>query len=151
MSGEAQVEQVLGIVAQYTKDLSFENINPVSDIVPSNEQPNIDVQLKVNVQKTDKEDIYQVDLVTEVNAGLKDKKLFILELSYVGKFIIKGFEQNMMDPILYIECPRLLFPFARSIIASAVNEGGFPPLYLAPVNFAELYQQQLEAQQQVKQ
>ena len=151
MSGEAQVEQVLGIVAQYTKDLSFENINPVSDIVPSNEQPNIDVQLKVNVQKTDKEDIYQVDLVTEVNAGLKDKKLFILELSYFGKFIIKGFEQNMMDPILYIECPRLLFPFARSIIASAVNEGGFPPLYLAPVNFAELYQQQLEAQQQVKQ
>ena len=151
MSEQKQAEQVLGIVAQYTKDLSFENINPISQIAPSNEQPNIDVQLKVNVQKTDKEDIYQVDLTTEINAKLKDKQLFILELDYVGEFVIKGFDQSLMDPILYIECPRLIFPFVRSIISSVVNEGGFPALYLAPVNFAELYQQQLEAKQQTKQ
>ena len=148
---QEQAEQVLGIVAQYTKDLSFENINPISRIEPSNEQPNIDVQLKVNVNKSDKDDIYIVDLTTEINAGLKNKKLFILELSYVGEFVIKGFEQELMDPILYIECPRMLFPYVRCIISSVVNEGGFPPLYLAPVNFAELYQQQLEARQQTKQ
>lgn len=151
MSEQQQTEQVLGIVAQYTKDLSFENINPISQVEPSNEQPNIDVQLKVNVQQTDKENIYKVNLITEINAKLKDKKLFILELDYVGEFVIKGFDQNLMDPILYIECPRLIFPFVRSIISSVVNEGGFPPLYLAPVNFAELYQQQLEAKQQTKQ
>ena len=65
--------------------------------------------------------------------------------------MIKGFDEELMNPILYIECPRLLFPFARNIIANAVNEGGFPPLFLAPVDFAGLYQQQVEANNQVKQ
>lgn len=146
-----EAEQILGIVAQYTKDLSFENINPISQIEPSNDQPNIDVQLKVIVKKLEKDDIYSVELITDINAKVKDKTLFVLELNYTGEFVVKGFDKNMLDPILYIECPRLLFPFARSIIASAVNEGGFPPLYLAPVNFADLYQQQLEAKEQTKQ
>ena len=148
---EEQQEQVLGVVAQYTKDLSFENINPISQVTASNEQPNIDVQLKVNTNKTKQKDIYSVELVTEITAKVKDTTLFVAQLNYCGEFLIKGFDEELMNPILYIECPRLLFPFARSIIANAVNEGGFPPLFLAPVDFAGLYQHQMDAKNQVKQ
>ena len=148
---EEQQEQVLGVVAQYTKDLSFENINPISRITASNEQPNIDVQLKVNTNKTKQNDVYSVELVTEITAKVKDTTLFVAQLNYCGEFLIRGFGEELMNPILYIECPRLLFPFARSIIANAVNEGGFPPLFLAPVDFAGLYQQQMESQNQIKQ
>ncbi|MCR4624297.1 MAG: protein-export chaperone SecB [Alphaproteobacteria bacterium] len=148
---EEQQEQVLGVVAQYTKDLSFENINPISQITTSNEQPNIDVQLKVNTNKTKQEDVYSVELITEITARVKNTTLFVLELTYCGEFLIKGVDKELMNPILYIECPRLLFPFARSIISNTVNEGGFPPLFLAPVDFASLYQQQMESQNQVKQ
>ena len=148
---EEQQEQVLGVVAQYTKDLSFENINPISQVTASNEQPNIDVQLKVNTNKTKQKDIYSVELVTEITAKVKDTTLFVAQLNYCGEFLIKGFDEELMNPILYIECPRLLFPFARSIIANAVNEGGFPPLFLAPVDFAGLYQHQRDAKNQVKQ
>ncbi|MBO4405701.1 MAG: protein-export chaperone SecB [Alphaproteobacteria bacterium] len=148
---EEQQEQVLGVVAQYTKDLSFENINPISQIAASNEQPNIDVQLKVNTNKAKQKDVYNVELITEITAKVKDTTLFVAQLNYCGEFLIKGFDEELMNPILYIECPRLLFPFARNIIANAVNEGGFPPLFLAPVDFAGLYQQQMEANNQVKQ
>lgn len=148
---EERQEQTLGVVAQYIKDLSFENVTPVTQIPSSNEQPNIDVQLRVNTDKAKQEDIYNVGLIVEITAKLEDTTLFIAELNYCGEFVVKGFGKELMEPILYIECPRLLFPFARSIIANAVNEGGFPPLFLAPVDFAGLYQQQLEAKNQVKQ
>ncbi len=146
-----QQEQTLGVVAQYIKDLSFENVTPVTQIPASNEQPNIDVQLKVNADKTKQADIYDIRLIMEITAKLQDTTLFIAELTYCGEFVVKGFDKELMEPILYIECPRLLFPFARSVIANAVNEGGFPPLFLAPVDFAGLYQQQLEAKNQTKQ
>ncbi|MDR1983198.1 MAG: protein-export chaperone SecB, partial [Holosporaceae bacterium] len=142
--------QTLGIVAQYIKDLSFENINPISKIESSNKQPQIDVQLKINFEKGKEKNKFDVSLITEINAKL-DNPLFIMELNYTGEFIINGFADDMLDSILYIECPRLLFPFARSIIANTVSEGGFPPLYLAPVNFADLYQQQKESKNQVLQ
>ncbi|MDR2157902.1 MAG: protein-export chaperone SecB [Holosporaceae bacterium] len=143
-------KQTLGIIAQYIKDLSFENINSISQMESSGEQPQIDVQLKVNIEKMKKPNEFSISLLTEINAKL-DKPLFILELDYAGEFIIDGFPKEMMDPILYVECPRLLFPFARSIIANVVGEGGFPPLYLAPVNFMDLYQQQMESQGQTLQ
>ena len=148
---EEQQEQTLGVVAQYIKDLSFENVTPVTQISAATEQPNIDVQLKVDAEKAKQADLYDIRLLIEITAKLKDTTLFIAELNYCGEFIVKGFDKELMEPILYIECPRLLFPFARSIISNAVNEGGFPPLFLAPVDFAGLYQQQLEARNQTKQ
>lgn len=148
---EEQQEQTLGVVAQYIKDLSFENVTPVTQISAATEQPNIDVQLKVDAEKAKQADLYNIRLLIEITAKLKDTTLFIAELNYCGEFIVKGFDKELMEPILYIECPRLLFPFARSIISNAVNEGGFPPLFLAPVDFAGLYQQQLEARNQTKQ
>ncbi|GHT95053.1 protein-export protein SecB [Alphaproteobacteria bacterium] len=140
-------EQFLGIVAQYTKDLSFENINSMASFHGVNEQPQIDVQLKVNVEKgveiAGHKDLYRVSLIVNINAQL-NKPMFILDLNYAGEFAIEGFPESIMEPILYVECPRLLFPFVRCIVANTVSEGGFPPLYLSPVNFAELYQEQRE-------
>ena len=136
--------QTFAIVAQYIKDLSFENIGTVAEIESQNKQPQIDVQLKVNIGKGEKKNLFFVALIVEINAKL-NKPLFVLELNYSGEFVIEGFPEDAMGTILYIECPRLLFPFARSVIANAESEGGFPPLYLAPVNFADLYQQQKES------
>ena len=151
MSNESKSEQFLGIISQYIKDLSFENINSISQLqATTNEQPQIDVQMKVNIEKDAQPNIFHVSLITNIQAKL-DKLMFILDLHYKGEFAIEGFPDDLMDPILYIECPRLLFPFARSIIANAVSEGGFPPLYLAPVNFAELYQQEQGAKNQTLQ
>lgn len=153
MTEEQNVEQVFAITAQYIKDLSFENINPISQVVATNpkDQPNIDVQLKVTKDLGKEKDAYEVTLTTKVEAKVQDKVLFILELVYAGEFTIKGFDEKFMDPLLYVECPRMLFPFARSIISSVTSEGGFPPLYLAPVNFADLYQQQAEAKNHTQQ
>lgn len=151
MSQEAASEQTIGINAQYVKDLSFENVGGVAEFAGSEEQPQIDVQLKVNVEKGKQDDVYHVGLLTNIHAKAKDATLFVLELNYVGDFVVKGFPADMMEPLLYIECPRLLFPFVRSIIAGTVSDGGFPPLYLVPVNFADLYQQQKDSKQQTLQ
>ena len=140
--------QFLGIVSQYIKDLSFENVNPISQLQGADKQPNIDIQLKVDINKGSESNMYNVSLITNVQAKLEDKPMFILDLNYMGEFAVEGFSEELLAPILYIECPRLLFPFARSIIANAVSEGGFPPLYLAPVNFVDLYQQQQQSEGQ---
>lgn len=140
-------QQMLAVIAQYTKDLSFENITPASSLPNYTEQPKIDIQLNVEVEKNIGKDIHGVSLIINVEAKI-DKPIFILQLTYKGEFSIQGFENELVEPILYVECPRLLFPFARSIIAQAVSEGGFPPLYLAPINFAELYQQQVASKNQ---
>lgn len=143
-------EQVLGIITQYMKDLSFENVNPNSRTEEESKPPQIDMQLKVNVEKVEGKGVYSVSLVTNIQAKTHHP-LFVLDLTYTGEFVIEGFPDEMLNPILYIECPRLLFPFVRSIIVSVVSEGGFPPLYLDPVNFANLYQQQNESQSQTLQ
>lgn len=140
-------QQMLAVIAQYTKDLSFENITPASSLPNYTEQPKIDIQLNVEVEKNIGKDIHEVSLIINVEAKI-DKPIFILQLTYKGEFSIQGFENELVEPILYVECPRLLFPFARSIIAQVVSEGGFPPLYLAPINFAELYQQQVASKNQ---
>ncbi|MDR2781046.1 MAG: protein-export chaperone SecB [Holosporaceae bacterium] len=134
----------LAILSQYVKDLSFENINSLSQVESSDKQPQIDVQVKVDVEKDDKPNVYFISLVIEINAQL-NKPLFILELDYTGEFLVEGFPDDLINIILYVECPRLLFPFARCIVANAAIDGGFPPLYLAPLNFMEMYLQQMEA------
>ncbi len=146
-----QQQQIFSINVQYTKDFSFENVTPASHIT-SNKQPEIDAQIKVDVEDVDKaKGLYNVSLIVNIHAKIESKTMFILDLNYKGEFSVSGFPDDLMGPILYIECPRLLFPFARNIVATAVSEGGFPPLYLAPVNFAELYQQQLDSKGQTLQ
>jgi preprotein translocase subunit SecB len=143
-------KQVLEVTAQYMRDLSFENANPFSQIENTDKSPQIDVQLRVDVEKGKTSNSYKVSLVVKAQAKL-DKPLFILELNYTGEFVVDGFPEDMLEPILYIECPRLLFPFVRSIIANTVSDGGFAPLYIAPINFVDLYQQQKESANQTLQ
>jgi preprotein translocase subunit SecB len=137
-------EHNLSILSQYIKDLSFENINSLTEAGAIDGQPQIDVQVKVDVARSDKPNVYSISLLTEINAKLK-KPLFILELNYTGEFLVEGFPDDLINLILYVECPRLLFPFVRCIIANVATDGGFPPLYLSPLNFMEMYMQQMEA------
>ena len=125
------------VLSQYIKDLSFENPgNSVS------EQPNIDLGIDVGAVPKDGDNVFEVTLKLRARAGTQDTALFLLEMDYSGQFQISGFGEADLEPILLIECPRILFPFARRIISDVSAEGGFPPLRIDPVDFAALYASQ---------
>lgn len=143
---QQQQQPVLNILAQYIKDLSFENPNAPQSLQPQQAQPNINIQINVgatNLAETD----YEVSIKIDGQAELDGKVLFSLELVYAGVFRIQGVPQDSIHPFVMIECPRLLFPFAREIVASSVRNGGFPPLLLDPIDFVALYRQNLERMQ----
>ncbi len=135
---EAAPEQsgpAIRVINQYIKDLSFEN--PGASV---EEQPNIELGIDVGATpKNQAENIYEVTLKLQARAGTAETALFLLEMDYAGLFQVSGFSQADLEPILLIECPRILFPFARRIIADISAEGGFPPLRIDPVDFAALY------------
>jgi preprotein translocase subunit SecB len=138
----------LNVLAQYIKDLSFENPHAPRSLAPQTQGPNINIQVNVNAkQMTESE--FEVDLVMEGSAQTEETTLFKFELNYAGVIRLKNIPAAELQPVVMIECPRLLFPFARQIIADAVRNGGFPPLFIDPIDFAALYRQRLtEAQQQ---
>lgn len=141
---EAQAQ--VGILAQYVKDLSFENPNAPSSLQKLAEaKPSIDVAINVNARQIG-EDVYEVDLKINATAKHDQESAFIVELLYAGLFGAKNLPQESLQPFLLIECPRLLFPFARRVISDATRDGGFPPLMLEPIDFANLYVQHLEQQ-----
>ena len=142
---EAGAPPQLNVLAQYTKDLSFENPNAPASLAPQSQPPQINIQINVGANNlADSE--YEVMLTIEGKAENGDKLMFSFELSYVGVFRILNVPQENLHPLVMIECPRLLFPFAREIIATAVRDGGFPPLMLDPVDFVGLYRQNMERQ-----
>lgn len=132
----------LNVLAQFIRDFSFENPNAPNSLMPAEEQPAINIQINVNAKPVSDTD-YDVSLKIEGEARTKEILLFKFELDYGGIFKIQNVPQEHLHPIVLIECPRLLFPFARQIVAEATRQGGFPPLYLDPVDFAALYQQRL--------
>jgi preprotein translocase subunit SecB len=132
----------IGLIAQYIKDLSFENPNaPQSLQANGAERPQIDVTINVNARRVGDEG-FEVELKTSITAKAVNKNAFIVELVYAGLFGVRNMPEENLEPFLLIECPRLIFPFARRIIADVTRDGGFPPLMLDPVDFAYLYQQQ---------
>ncbi len=139
----------LNVLGQYIKDLSFENPNAPRSLNPSQPQPNINIQINVNAKPIANND-FEVELRIEGKAESQGTLLFSLDLLYGGVFRLTNIPQENMHPVMMIECPRLLFPFAREIIATTVRNGGFPPLLLDPVDFVGLYRQRMEqlAQQQ---
>ena len=143
----------LNVLAQYTKDLSFENPNAPASLAPQASAPQINIQINVGANNVAQNE-FEVTLSVEGKAENGGKTIFSFELAYAGVFRIQNVPQENLHPLIMIECPRLLFPFAREIIASAVRDGGFPPLMLDPVDFVGLYRQnmarQAEQQQQVK-
>jgi preprotein translocase subunit SecB len=127
----------LVVNAQYVKDLSFENPNaPVS--LQQKAEPKVEVNVDVRAVNLS-ENVYEVTLTTAVTGYNDTTKLFIAELAYAGVFTLTGIEKNDIQPYLLKECPRLLFPFSRSIIADVTRDGGFPPLLIQPIDFSHLY------------
>ncbi len=136
----------LNVVAQYIKDFSFENPNSPRSLQGSNEPPQINIQINVNAQPLSETDI-EVVLDLQGKAESAGLMLFNFELKFGGVFRIRNVPQESLNPVVLIECPRLLFPFAREIVATAVRNGGFPPLLLDPVDFVGLYRQKMAQMQ----
>ncbi|HZQ01656.1 MAG TPA: protein-export chaperone SecB [Reyranella sp.] len=132
---------------QYIKDLSFENPRAPQSLIEQ-KQPQLTLNVAVNTRQFDPK-TFEVTLAIEASAQTQEKEpLFMLELVYAGTVsLAPDVPQEAMGPLLFIETPRLLFPFARSIVANATREAGFPPLNIAPVDFVALYRNQLAQQQ----
>jgi preprotein translocase subunit SecB len=134
----------LNVLAQYIKDFSFENPNAPRSLAPTQQQPAINIQINVGAKQLSTTDV-EVELKIEGKAETGPTLLFEFELVYCGVFRIQNIPENDVHPVMMIECPRLLFPFAREIIATAVVNGGFPPLRIDPVDFVGLYRQRMGA------
>jgi preprotein translocase subunit SecB len=130
----------LNVLVQYVKDLSFENPNAPRSLGPRESAPNIGIQVNVTARQLAPTD-FEVSVTIEASAGEGADLLFKLELDYAGVFRLMNIPEEQIHPIVMIECPRLLFPFLRQIVADATRNGGFPPLYIDPIDFLALYQQ----------
>jgi preprotein translocase subunit SecB len=145
-NGNSNAQPALNVLAQYVKDLSFESPGAPNSLRGRDKAPGIAINVNVNANPlSDKQ--FDVNLTLNAKASFDQEVLFNVELVYGGVFAISGFPQEHMLPILFIECPRLLFPFARQIIAEATRNGGFPPLMLDPIDFAQMFQQKLAEDQ----
>ena len=141
------------VLAQFVRDMSFENMVAQKGITASEVQPDIQVAVSLDARKRAVE--HQYDIVTKFKVTSKNKlngeTLFLLELDYGGVFSVEGVPEEQMHPFLLIECPRLLFPFVRRIISDVTRDGGFPPLNIDNVDFLALYRQELQRRAQVQQ
>ena len=139
----------MNILAQYVRDLSFENILAQKG-VDGDLNPEIQVNVNIDAKKrtTDK----QFDVVVKLRVYSKSKNtnnvLFVLELDYGGVFQIENIPDDQLHPYLLIECPRMLFPFLRRIVSDITRDGGFPPLNLENIDFLKLYRQEIERRKQ---
>ena len=133
-----------GLISQYVKDLSFENPSAPA-IYQVQTAPAIDVQFNIAANQV-ADEVHEVVLKIEVRAEAENQTAFIVDLSYAGLFGLRNVPAEQMQPFLLGEAPRLLFPFARRVVADTIRDGGFPPLLLEPMDFGALYMQQLQAQ-----
>ncbi len=132
----------LSVLVQYTKDFSFENPNAPRSFGPQQQAPNISIQVNVNARQIGQTD-YEAILLLEGGAGEGANTLFKFELNYAGVFRVENVPAEQIQQVVMIEGPRLLFPFARQIIADAVKAGGYPPLYVDPIDFNALFLQRM--------
>jgi preprotein translocase subunit SecB len=137
----------LNVLVQYVKDLSFENPNAPRSLQPRQNPPEIGIQVNVNARQMSEED-FEVSVTLEASATESEEVLFKLEVDYGGVFRLLNIPAEQLHPIVMIECPRLLFPFLRQVVADATRNGGFPPLYIDPIDFFALYQQRAAQAQQ---
>ena len=140
MDGNGQAAPMLTLNLQYTKDLSFEVPGAPEVFIQLKEQPRVDLSLDVQARPVPgNEGVYEVALQIRADAKAGPTACFIAELSYCGVFTV-NVPQEHLEPILLVECPRLLFPFARNILADVTRDGGFPPVMLQPIDFVALWQ-----------
>lgn len=134
------------IVGQYVKDLSFENPGAPANMAA---RPQIDLGVDLQARRLDAER-FEVELKLRVSAKAEEKSLFLLELAYAGLFMIQNAPEDILQQILLIDGPHLLFPFARRIVADAIRDGGMPPLMIEPIDFASLYRSRMSENQQMR-
>lgn len=141
-AAQEQAAPQMSVLAQFVRDLSFESPNAPKSLQGPGENPKM--QVGVNVQATAQpQDIYDVSLQLEAKASNDAGVIYNIELVYSGLFRIANVPDNMMQPVLFIDCPALLFPYARRIISELTQDGAFPPLLLDPIDFGSLYSQKM--------
>ena len=143
LSNGEDTAPAVGLISQYVKDFSFENPNAPA-VYQWQTQPQIDVQFNIGANQL-ADDVHEVVLKIDVKAESDDQVAFQVELAYAGLFGLRNIPEDQVQPFLLAEAPRLIFPFARRVLADAVRDGGFPPLMLEPIDFGALYMQQAQA------
>lgn len=142
-NGEDTAPQA-SVISQYVKDLSFENPNAPA-IYQVAGQPQLDVQFNIGASQVG-DDVHEVVLKIEAKSEVEGKVMYLVDLAYAGLFAIRNVPEEHIQPFLLGEAPRILFPFARRVLADAIRDGGYPPLMLEPIDFAALYFAQVQAQ-----
>jgi len=141
----AATQPQLNVLGQYIKDLSFENPGAPAVLKSPGQNPQLQVSVNVNA-KPFPEDEFEVALVIEVHAKNDAGPIYNAELTYCGLFRLRNIPQNMLQPVLLVDCPALLFPFLRRVLADVTRDGGFPPLMLDPIDFGRLYTENIARQ-----
>ena len=137
------VEPTLQLIGQYIRDLSFENPGVGIQV----QRPQIDLAVDLQARRGGEGNQFEVMLKLRITATDNSRTMFLLELAYGGMFVLSNVPEDSVQPILLIECPRLLFPFARRVVADVVRDGGLPPLLIEPIDFVALYRSKMaEAQ-----
>jgi len=151
MNEEAQTGQPSLVVnAQYVKDLSFENPNAPKSLMQQSGEPNVEVGVDTSAVKLEGS-TFEVTLTIRAEGKSGEETLFMVETAYGGVFTLGETPEEYIALMLYVEAPRLLFPFARAVVAECVREGGFPPLLIHPVDFMALFQERAkQAQEEAK-
>ena len=139
---ETQKAPMLSVLAQYTKDQSFENPNAPDSLRSGLSAPEIQINIEIGRQMLEGDNI-EVTLMLKAEAKRGDKIAFIAELEYAGLFAFAGVSAEEVQPLIMIECPRLLFPFSRQIMAEMTQNGGFPPIMLEPPDFAGMFRDEM--------
>ena len=147
-AGEVAQGPMLRILAQYTKDASFENPNAPGSLRSDQPAPQVDIGIEIGRQMFD-DDTVEVTLMLKASAQRETGVAFICELEYAGLFAFQGVSVEEIQPLILIECPRLLFPFARQIVAEMTQNGGFPPILLEPPDFAAMFRQEMNRRAQM--
>ncbi len=135
----------LQIISQYIKDLSFENPSMGVNV----QRPQIEFTVDLQARRLQENGPYEVVLKMRVSAKQEEKAVFLLEIAYGGLFVLERVPDEVLQPMLLIECPRLMFPFVRRVVSDLISDGGLPPLMIEPIDFAALYRSRMmQAQQQ---
>ncbi len=142
----ADNQPAAGLITQYVKDLSVENPN-APDVYQWQDQPQIDVQFNIGAEQVN-ENVHEITLKVNIDAKTEQGSAYLVELAYCGLIGVRNLPEDQTHAFLFAEAPRLLFPFARRVVADAVRDAGFPPLLMDPIDFNGLYLQQLARKQQ---
>ena len=139
---QAAGEPMLTVLAQYTRDMSFENPNAPDSLKSGQAQPEVSIDLRIGRQISDDNTI-EISILVKAHAMRGDQTVFLAELDYAGLFAIKNVGLEQMQPLMMIECPRILFPYARKILADMTQDGGHLPIMLDMPDFASMYREEM--------